>query len=613
MAAIKQQALAEFFDRYGRRRGISTLVERWRRAKTEQSAEEIGNALVELYESATSFVEEELDKSGYPEATLELYHRLFRELESQMAYTSSKKRHDFVVVIPVADRPKQLENCLNSLLQLCQKFNYGGMLNGKYGKVSVLVADDSKNPENISHHKKISDFFCRQGLKTRYFGQAEQLRQLDRLTEQRKDKLHRIIGNNPATIFYHKGASITRNISYLKLKQLTGDNDRRLFWFIDSDQEFRSNSGNDDRNVYVINYFHRLNQIFSTTETLVLTGKVVGDPPVSPAVMAGNLLEDVIGFLSDLAKQDPRQACQFHGRGIQKADDASYHDMADLFGFKPATSSSHYHCRLNAPHDHAACFAGFSEKLNRFFDGEHPTRWTSYEYEHFPSSIEPARTVYTGNYVFRPEALQYFIPFARLKLRMAGPVLGRILQSEKGRKFVSANLPMLHKRTVDTIGQSEFRPGIDRENDRIDLSGEFERQFYGDVMLFTIESLTKQGYPLETVSEQRVRETLTRVEAGLQRKYSDTHAQIQGRIEDFKSCFSDPKNWWCQTPDSQPANANFRRFITNMELNFGKVSPAHRMIQSDSHRNRRCSEILDAIMKLPQDRAIWQETLSTGP
>ena len=612
MATIGHEALGEFFDCYGKHQGAHTLADRWQQAKDECPNQGISNALVELYESAAAFVEEKMWKTGYQDATLELYQRLFREMESHMACDGNDKRFEFVVVIPVADRPQHLENCLNSLLGLCLRFGYGGISNCKHNKITVLIADDSKEPANIGRNKEIVEHFSQQGLKVLYFGQTEQLQQLDRLTQAQKNELYRVIGDNTRTAFYHKGASITRNITYLKLDELAEDNDRRLFWFMDSDQEFLVNTGDGDRNVYAINYFHRLNQIFSTTDTLVLTGKVVGDPAVSPAVMAGNFLEDVIGFLSDIAKLDSRRACQFHGQGFRYADDASYHDMADLFGFKPVTASTHYHCRLDAPHDHASCFADFSEKLDRFFDGEHPTRQTHYEYQDFLSSVKPARTVYTGNYVFTSEALRYFIPFATLKLRMAGPALGRILKSEKGRQFVSANLPLLHKRTVDVIGQSEFRPGIDRENGRIDLSAEFERQFYGDVMLFTIESLTAQNYPLESVSEQLVRQTLTRVEATMQQKYSDKHAQILARLGRLKALFGDQQSWWNRNPDSQPANANFQRFIRNMEHNFGEDSPGYRMINSDSHRHKRCNEILEAIMRLPQDRACWLEVLSAN-
>ncbi|MHB1292300.1 MAG: hypothetical protein ACYCY5_08955, partial [Sulfuricella sp.] len=149
-----------------------------------------------------------------------------------------------------------------------------------------------------------------------------------------------------------------------------------------------------------------------------------------------------------------------HSTRPRDDDEASYHDMAALFGFKPTKESVQYQCSIADEHDNSRCFSHFSSKLNRFFYGEHPTRKTYYRHEDLMASVRPARTIYTGNYIFKPEGLKYFIPFATLKLRMAGPVLGRLIKSEIGERFVSANLPMLHKRTVRATGQSEFRPGI---------------------------------------------------------------------------------------------------------------------------------------------------------
>ncbi|MEN8180711.1 MAG: hypothetical protein ABFS39_19110 [Pseudomonadota bacterium] len=608
MPAIRCEALHDFFERYENHPAAGDLRKYWLKLAAESTETEMSEDLITLYESVTAVLEDELWRIGCPDSTLELYQHLFREMESHIASGGDDTRFEFIVVIPVADRPQHLENCLNSLLELCQRYRYGGI----YRKLSVLIADDSKEPGNISRHQETLESFAQQGFKTIYFGQTEQLRQLDRLSPEQKNDLYPIIGDNKPAVFYHKGASITRNITLLKLAKLAGENDRRLFWFMDSDQEFQVNTGSGDRNVYAINYFQRLNQIFSTTDALVLTGKVVGDPPVSPAVMAGNFLRDVMGFLSAMTQLNPQQMCQFHDQELRQEDEATYHDMANLFGFEPVNAAFHYHCSLTLPHDHRLCFADFSEKLNRFFDGEHPTRQTRYEHQEITSSIKPARTVYTGNYVFRASALEYFIPFAALKLRMAGPVLGRILKAEKGQQFISANLPMLHKRTVDRLGQSEFRPDIDRSEDLIDLSGEFERQFYGDVMLFSIEHLTTQGYPSERLPEQLVRQTLSEVEASMLQKYSDIHAQILKKLGDLKSLFGDRQNWWHQDLTNQPANANFLRFIRNMEHNFGDHSPAYRMIHSESHRQKRLQQVFEAIMRLPQDRISWSEALSAA-
>lgn len=92
----------------------------------------------------------------------------------------------------------------------------------------------------------------------------------------------------------------------------------------------------------------------------MLTGKVVGDPPVSLAVMAGNLLEDVLGFLARIAQLDPDAPCSFHGVPRTPADDGACHAMAELFGFAPATRAFDYRYGLSGPHDHRACLPGFA-------------------------------------------------------------------------------------------------------------------------------------------------------------------------------------------------------------------------------------------------------------
>ena len=610
MSTDSHQALEEFFTTYAASPGIQELRNQWSVLTTTLQSVESASTRTTLYETAIALLDEIMWAEDCPETALDLYQRLNREMASWVAHGTDDERFEFVIVIPVADRPQHLEECLNSLLELCRRYACGGRSDGYYHKLLILIADDSREAHNIERQRESLERVAQQGLRTVYFGQSEQLRQLEHLGQARKLALSQVIGDNTADAFFHKGASITRNITYLRLAELASENPHRLFWFIDSDQEFQVNTQTGERNIYAINYLHHLNKIFSRTETQVLTGKVVGDPPVSPAVMAGNFLRDLSHFLSEMASKDPHQACRFHTEKILGEDDAAYHDMANLFGFESASSAFQYRCGLAPPHGHAACLSDFAAKLQRFFDGEHPTRRTRYEHQEITSSIQPARTVYTGNYVFRASALEYFIPFAALKLRMAGPTLGRLLKSELGPGFVSANLPMLHKRTVAGLGQSEFRPDVSRENDLVDLSGEYERQFYGDVMLFSIERLTEQGYPAVPLSEQTVRRTLQEVEATMRRKYTDIQALISSRLAALITLFEDSGHWWHQDPQHQVAVQDIRHFIRNMQHNFGKHAAGYRMIQSDSHRQQRLGEICQAILRLPAERKLWHETLS---
>lgn len=545
------------------------------------------------------------------EGALEKYQATFRQLEQLIATKGDDQRHEFVIVIPVADRPQHLKSCLASLLNLCQLYNYGGYADNRYQKVSVIIADDSKDTDNISSHKAIANECNAQGLTSLYFGLDEQLDQIAMLSETDKIKLARVLGNSNEEAFYHKGPSIMRNIAYLELNKIKPAKENILFYFIDSDQEFqlKVNAGDRDENLYACNYLYYLDEIFSTTNTTMLTGKVVGDPPVSPSVMAGNFLDDVISFLNKIATYDPALLCQFHTARQQDNNEASYHDMAALFGFKASTASYQYHCSIQGEHDNARCFGHFSSKLSRFFYGEHPTRKTYYQHEDVLASVHPARTVYTGNYIFKPEALKYFIPFAPLKLRMAGPVLGRLIKSELKDGFVSANLPMLHKRTVRETGQSEFRPGIASNTATIDLSGEFERQFFGDVMLFSIENLITLGYPQQAQSTEIIAKIISETHSKLLQNYNDKRVLIAAKLNTLKILFQEDSHWWNLIADQGDAINNFKLFITNIEQNFGEQSAGYKLINAPTNISKRHAEIIEGIARYTKDRLAWAEVL----
>ena len=596
-------ALRYFLDRYASDRQISDL-------------DKLDDA-IDIYRQAIPVIENKLWDSTPDDETIKHYQGIFREQEALIAQSlkgEKDNRHKFYIVIPVADRPLHLQQCLGSILTLCKLYQYGGESNPQYQKIAVIVADDSKKLACIEQHQEICQQLNNDGLAIEYFGINEQINQIKKLGDSATN-LQQILGHyatnqNPAD-FSHKGAAITRNIAYLRLNEIASSSDEKLiFYFIDSDQEFKIKIATEDgqKDIYAINYFYHLNEIFSQNKARILTGKVVGDPPVSPAVMAGNFQNDVIDFLQQIANDIPGEPCHFHGEK-QISDDAAYHDMADLFGFKKSAQVYHYACTLKNTHNHLDCFNDFTSKLNRFFDGEHPTRVTYFDYQGSLSDTMAARTIYTGNYAFTPDCLKYFISFATLKLRMAGPVLGRIIKAEIGDQFVSANLPMLHKRTTDETGESEFRPGVNRERENIDLSDEFERQFFGDVMLFTIEKLSRLGYPERSLDLNTIEVTLQETAQSLHEKYETKHQQIMEKLETLKSFFNDERCWWNGNQDTEQANRQVHRFIKNIEHNFGAGSQGHKLINSESNQKKRHDKILQAILSYKDDRATWQALL----
>ena len=590
--------------------------------KLSKSADdEAIDKVIALFQKKIICNEKELWLTSPTQKTVTPYQNSYKALEQLYKLKSSDNRYNFKIVIPVADRPQHLKQCLNSLLTLCQSYEYGGYEDNQYTKISVLIADDSREANNIKLHQAYCAEFTAEGINIDYFGLEDQLSLVNNISSQHNG-LEKIIASteNIKNIddFSHKGASIMRNITYLKLHQDISDKNT-LIYFIDSDQEFCITTSHSDADLdnkhYAINYFHCLNTLFTAQDISVLTGKVVGDPPVSPSVMAANFQLDIQNFISCIEKLNPDDNCQFHKKDSGDHDDAAYHDMASLFGFSSDKQVFNYQCTLHEAHNNADCFNDFSNKLSHFFYGEHPTRKTYFNYEDGFLKTSAARTVYTGNYVIKPEALDHFIPFATLKLRMAGPVLGRLLKSRLNDKFVSANLPMLHNRTVESTGKSEFRAGVTHHKQDIDLGKEFIRQFYGDIMLFTIEEISNAGYPASTMDKETLETVVQRIYETIRDNYIEKHNTILQLKSQIKQQLNNKQQWWRQlSGDSmalQSSLLNFDSFLNNIQSNFENSSNAFQQITAPDQVFIHLNKILLAIQEYPDNRHCWKNALKT--
>lgn len=576
--------------------------------------------VIRLYKQTIIKLEQYIWQHNPSAENIRLYQNTFKNLEALYNLKTHDERYDFKIVIPVADRPQHLKQCLQSLLTLCQSYQYGGFKNHRFSKITVLIADDSRDEKNIRLHESYCAEFSQAGLITEYFGLQQQLALVKDISPI-KNGLTRILSDadniDELADFSHKGASIMRNITYLKLNRELADKNT-LIYFIDSDQEFCINSSHSDNTYYAINYFHYLNENFKSQDISVLTGKVVGDPPVSPAVMAGNFQQDIKNFIHTIAKLKPDESCQFHRHESGHVDDAAYHDMANLFGFANQDQVFNYHCTLQGDHSNADCFEDFSSKLDHFFYGEHPTRKTVFNYENGFTETTAARTVYTGNYVIKPQALRYFIPFATLKLRMAGPVLGRMLKTRLQHRFVSANLPMLHNRTIDATGQSEFRAGVKNKNNNIDFGNEFIRQFYGDVMLFAMEKITAAGSATaglsdKTVSEEFIRSALNTTYDEIRKNYITKHHAILQLKTQITAQLDSPNEWWHISTDNVPGTAaalgNFDEFLKNIQCNFDDHTTSYLQCTLPENAQKYLDELLQAILHYQADLSCWEKAL----
>ena len=579
------------------------------------------DALVELYEACYPLLERAM-WSGTADfhPLLATYQSLFREQEALIRQRSQEgrggdDRHHFILAIPVADRPPHLRACLESIYQVCALFDYGGHASGAWDKIQVVVAEDSRDVANVRRHQELVAEYRNKGLQVIYFGLAEQYELLHALPAQQREQLGHLLTTQPRERFYLKGQAANRNLSYLKLLQLTTDKARTLYYLVDSDQSLCVNrqTASGEEVVYALNYFHAIDRIFRSTDTLMLTGKMVGDPPVSPAVMAANFLDDVTAFFARLATLGGGQACQFHGAPNPPPGDAAYHDMARLFGFDDQPTTFPYACRLTGEHDHGACLADFAQRLNAFFFGEHLTRKTWFGYGKGYTRLSPARTIYPGNYIVNYAGLKYVIPFGHLRLRMSGPTAGRLIAAEIGQRFASCNMPNLHRRTTEAGRADDFRPGVelDGEQDahRIDLSNEFERQFFGDLMLFSTEELVKRADVNQPFAREVVEAVIAQKEAELLALYLQKHDAIVARNRQLNDLVFHAGHWWLHAAGHSPAIAHalgqVRSFIDNIDRNFGAHAAAWCQIRSAEHRAERKRQIVEALMNYRAERDTW--------
>ena len=570
------------------------------------------DALIDLYEQCHPLLEQAM-WSGAADfhPLLASYQSLFREQEALTRQRCknaqvSDERHHFILAIPVADRPPHLRACLESLYQVCTLFDYGGHASGVWEKIRVIVSEDSRDEANVRRHQELVDEYRKKGLQVVYFGLDEQYALLHALPPQQRERLGHLLTTQPRDAFYLKGQAANRNLSYLKFLQLTEDRERTLYYLVDSDQSLCVNRQTEagEEAVYALNYFHAIDRIFRGTDTLMLTGKMVGDPPVSPAVMAANFLDDVTAFFTQLAGLRSEALCQFHGAG-PVAGDAAYHDMARLFGFDHQPTTYPYPCRLQGAHDHGACLADFAQRLNAFFFGEHLTRKTWFAYGSGFTQLTPARTIYPGNYIVNTAGLKYLIPFGHLRLRMSGPTAGRLIAAEIGHRFASFNMPNLHRRTTEAGLIDDFRPGVEVGEASVDLSNEFERQFFGDLMLFSTEELVKHADVNQPFAREAVEAVIAKKEAELLALYQQKHDAIVEKNRHLHALVFDAGHWWLRTPELTDALRHVRAFIDNIDRNFGAHAAAWRQIQSVAHRAERKRQIVESLMNYRAERDAW--------
>jgi len=231
MLSIKCTALQNFYKLYNRKSSVLAFKDAMALQDflIDKIQQESIDEIISIYKESVALIEHEIWLTNFDDVLIDLFHKVFQELEVLISLKGDDERYEFVIVIPVADRPQHLKSCLASILNLCKCFNYGGVVEGRYKKISVVIADDTEDEKNIIKNQEIAQHYNDIGLEVIYFGLDQQLEQIDRLSDNNKQALNNVLGEIDRSDFSHKGASRMRNIAYLKLNEMIKKDKKQLF------------------------------------------------------------------------------------------------------------------------------------------------------------------------------------------------------------------------------------------------------------------------------------------------------------------------------------------------------------------------------------------------
>jgi hypothetical protein len=166
-------------------------------------------------------------------------------------------------------------------------------------------------------------------------------------------------------------------------------------------------------------------------------------------------------------------------------------------------------------------------------------------------------------------------------------------------------MPILHQRTTAAGLTDDFRPGVTVGQESIDLANEFERQFFGDLMLFATEELVKRADVNQPFARETVEAVINQKEAEMLALYRQKHDAIVAKNRQLNGLVFNSGHWWLHSRELAGALDQVRAFIDNIERNFGEHAPAWRQIQSAEHRARRRQQIVEALLDYRAERDAW--------
>jgi hypothetical protein len=168
----------------------------------------------------------------------------------------------------------------------------------------------------------------------------------------------------------------------------------------------------------------------------------------------------------------------------------------------------------------------------------------------------------------------------------------------------------LHTRHLHDDEADQFRPGVEQDDEAINLADEFERQFFGDLMLFSVTRLTGEGGSAQAFTLESVSKAVDETEDELLLLYKEKHRNVQDRNVQLRQLLKDPQRWWHDEPQAAEALSGVQQFIHNIDVNFGAASTAYRQIQNRQHRDQRKQQIIQALLAYRESRDAWDQLFS---
>jgi hypothetical protein len=127
-------------------------------------------------------------------------------------------------------------------------------------------------------------------------------------------------------------------------------------------------------------------------------------------------------------------------------------------------------------------------------------------------------------------------------------------------------------------------------------------------MLFSIERLTADGFPLRPETTADFMGTLEAVRDELLAQYNARRVDILAKVKRLRELLDDPAAWWHAAAHAG-ATANFRSFIDNVAGNFADDSLCRERINCAENWRRWRGDLAAAIQQYPDDARAWSTAI----